>query len=323
MRSAVISFTDSGDKIAAIIANGIENTDIYSNRDYPGGVKSIMGAIYEKYGGIVFVCAVGIAVRLTAPYIKDKTCDPAVVVVDDMGRYAISLLSGHMGGANDFAQKIAGLIGAQAIITTASEGRGVESVDMFAKRCNLAIESMEDAKKITAIMVNGGVLRVVSEIREKINYNNISETGYEGCLCITSRETVSCRKPCCILRPKNLVVGVGCRRGKTRHEILNAIYTVFGSNNLSIKCIDSISSIDVKKDEEGLIQACKHLGCSFHTFSKEEIKSVQARFVKSPFVEDAVGVACVCEPCAYLAGGEIIVSKTPVDGITVAVGRKA
>lgn len=322
MKCAVISFTDSGEKIARDIEKGIPNTDLYNPKAYPGGIKALMGMIARKYDRIVFVCAVGIAVRLVAPYIRHKTQDPAVVVVDDMGRYATSLLSGHIGGANDFAKEIAKVLGAQPIITTASEGRGIESVDMFAKRCNLVIESMEDAKSITVLMVNGGVLRVVSEIQAMINYPRISETDYEGCLYITSQKSVSCDKPYCILRPKNLTVGVGCKKGKTRDEILKAIYHVFESNNLSIKSIDSISSIDIKKDEQGLIDACDYLGCRFYTFSKEQIRAVQYRFPGSSFVEDTVGVTCVCEPCAYLTSGEVIVGKTLLDGVTVSVGRK-
>ncbi|HHW28006.1 MAG TPA: cobalt-precorrin 5A hydrolase [Syntrophomonadaceae bacterium] len=322
MKCAVISFTDAGERMAKTISQRIPNTDIYSNKEYPAGVKYEIGAIFEEYNRIVFVCAVGIAVRLIAPYIKDKTRDPAVVVVDDLGRYAISLLSGHLGGANDLAREIAEAIGAPAVITTASEGRGIEAVDMFAQRCGLVIENMEDAKTITSIMVNGGTLRVISEINQQINYPRISDTGYDGCLFITSRTAISCDQPYCVLRPKNLTVGVGCRKGKSKDDILNAIYTVFKENDLSIKSIDCLASIDLKKEEQGLIQACEELGCDFKTFTKEQINSVQQSFAGSPFVKGAVGVGCVCEPCAYLASGEIIVGKRSLDGVTVSVGRK-
>jgi len=322
MKCAVISFTDAGERMAKTISQRIPKKDIYSNKEYPAGVKYEIGAIFEEYNRIVFVCAVGIAVRLIAPYIKDKTRDPAVVVVDDLGRYAISLLSGHLGGANDLAREIAEAIGAPAVITTASEGRGIEAVDMFAQRCGLVIENMEDAKTITSIMVNGGTLRVISEINQQINYPRISDTGYDGCLFITSRTAISCDQPYCVLRPKNLTVGVGCRKGKSKDDILNAIYTVFKENDLSIKSIDCLASIDLKKEEQGLIQACEELGCDFKTFTKEQINSVQQSFAGSPFVKGAVGVGCVCEPCTYLASVEIIVGKRSLDGVTVSVGRK-
>ncbi|MDI6617068.1 MAG: cobalt-precorrin 5A hydrolase [Clostridiales bacterium] len=320
MKIAVISFTDAASGIAGRICSAMEGSDMYDNRNCHGGVKSKIGSIFKSYDGIVFVCAVGIAVRMIATYIRDKTKDPAVVVVDDMGRFAISLLSGHIGGANDLTREISALIGAQAVITTASDSRGIESVDMFAKRCGFFIENMEDAKKITSIMVNGGTIRFVSETGDRINYRNISDADFEGSIYVTSKEEDIAR-PCCILRPKDLAVGVGCKRGKTRNDILNAIYQVFKDNNLSVKSIKAIASIDLKKDEKGIIEACKYLGCSFIIFSAEDIKRVQDRFKKSAFVESKVGVTSVCEPCAFLAGGDIIVGKTCMDGVTVAVGR--
>lgn len=321
MKTAVISFTDAASVIADRICSKIENTDIYNNKDHHVRIKAAMASIFESYDRIIFVCASGIAVRMIAPYIKDKTKDPAVVVVDDMGKFAISLLSGHIGGANELTFEIAMMIGAQPVITTASDGRGIESVDMFAKRCSLLIEDMEEAKKLTSIMVNGGTIGFISETEDKINYKNISETNLEGCIYVTSKENIDCAYHCCILRPRNLIVGVGCRRGKTKDDILSAICHVFKSNNLSIKSIKTLASIDIKKDEKGIIETCKYLDCSFTTFSKEAIKSVQDKFEKSAFVESKVEVTSVCEPSAYLAGGDIVVGKTCLNGVTVAVGR--
>ncbi|HBM75682.1 MAG TPA: cobalt-precorrin 5A hydrolase [Clostridiaceae bacterium] len=321
MNIAVISFTDAASTIAARICSKMKNADMYDNRSCCRGVKSKIGSIFKTYDGIVFVCAAGIAVRMIAPYISDKRKDPAVVVVDDMGRFAISLLSGHIGGANDLARKISALIGAQAVITTASDSRGIESVDMFAKRCDLYIENMEDVKKITSIMVNKGAIRFITETSDIINYHNISDADFEGSIYVTSKGKEDFIRPCCILRPKNLMVGIGCKRGKIRDDILNAIYKVFKDNNLSIKSINAIASIDLKKDEKGIIETCKYLNCSFIVFSANDIKRVQDRFKKSAFVESKVGVTSVCEPCAYLAGGDIIVGKTCIDGVTVAVGR--
>ncbi len=321
MRTAVISFTDAAAVIAGRICSGTEGAEPYDNRNYSGGVKARMGEIFVTYDRIVFVCAVGIAVRLIAPYIADKTSDPAVVAVDDMGRFAISLLSGHIGGANGLALEISSLIGAQPVITTASDGRGIESVDMFAKRCGLAIENMGDAKTLTAIMVNGGAIGFVSETGDRIRYPNISDAGYEGCIYVTSKTSGSYREPRCILRPKNLIVGVGCRKGKSKAEIVNDIGRVFKDNALSIRSIKAITSIDLKRDETGIIEASEYFDCGFIIFSRDEVKGIQDRFAKSAFVESKVGVTSVCEPCVCLAGGEIIVGKTSMDGVTVAVGR--
>lgn len=322
MKCACIAYTKAGEAVAKRIKDGIGDVTIFKNSGYDGGIKSIMGYIFESYGRIVFVCAAGIAVRMTAPYLKDKTKDPAVVVVDDMGRYAISLLSGHIGGANELAGEVAGILGAEAVITTASDIRSIESVDMFAKRYGLEIENMKDVKDITAIMVNGGAINFVSEIKASINYGNISESEYEGCILITSKEKVQCSKLFCILRPKNLNIGLGCRRGKSKEEILKAVQEVFKANNLSIKSVKSVSSIDIKKNETGIIEACEALACRFNIFSAKDIRPVEDRFDKSPFVESVVGVSSVAEPCACLAGGKLIVKRTAYDGVTVAVARE-
>lgn len=321
MKIAIICFSDLGEKIAEKIALNIESPKIYSSRQIDN-LKSLIGEIFENYTHIIFVGAVGIAVRLIAPYIKDKTIDPAIIAVDDMGRYAISILSGHIGGANEFTVRISEILGAKAIITTASDSRGIESVDMFAKRCNLTIEDMSVAKTITSIIVNNGRIRFISENHEKINYPNVFENDYEGCIYVTSKENVEISKPCCILRPHNLIVGIGCRRGKSKDEILNAIGIVFKQHNLSMKSIHSICSVDLKEDENGIIESCQYLNCKFTTYSKEEIQSVQNKFEKSSFVNSKIGVTSVCEPSVYLASGNIIVGKTVFNGITVSVGRK-
>ena len=144
MKIACLYFTSSGETIAKrIVKSSDYEVHIYSKENY----KSNLNDIFEHYNGIVFISSTGIAVRISAPFIKNKQIDPAIVVVDDLGRYSISLLSGHIGGANELAKNIAGYLNNQVIITTASDGRGIEAIDMFAKRNNLFIESFEDAKK--------------------------------------------------------------------------------------------------------------------------------------------------------------------------------
>lgn len=322
MKTAIIVFTNRGERLSQDICKDLDGAYIFINKNVSGGIKSVLQKIFISYDNIIFISAVGIAVRMLAPYIKSKTEDPAVVVMDDMGKYAVSLLSGHIGGANSLAKKLEKITGAEAIITTASDGRNIEAVDMFAKRLNLHIEDMKMAKKITAIMVNGGNIYYESEIKASIGYDNINNKNYEGAIYVTSLKNISCDKPVCILVPKNLVVGIGCKRGKSKMEILNALEKVFKENNLNIRSICGIASIDIKKNEMGIVELSKQLNCPFFTFSKEDICKVQHMFTSSDFVKSKVGVTSVCEPCAYLAGGELIVKKSIVNGITIAVGRK-
>jgi len=318
MKIACIAFTASGKAIAEKIKCSSDNEiQIFSKDNYKINLDNIFG----QYAGIIFISSTGIAIRISAPYIKSKLVDPAIVVVDDLGRYAISLLSGHIGGANELAMSIAENINCQAIITTASDGRGIEAVDMFAKRNNLVIESMEDAKKITAMMLDGEAIRLQSEIEAKIGYSNIVDNQEGGAIFVLSKLHINYDKPSCILRPKNITVGLGCRRGKTMDEILSALRAVFSKNNLSIKCIKQIATVDVKQDEQGIIEACRYLKCEMVIISREDIKVVQDKFNKSAFVNSTIGVTSVCEPCAYIAGGEIIVPKDAINGITIAISK--
>jgi cobalt-precorrin 5A hydrolase len=287
--------------------------------------------VFAACDGLVFIASTGIAVRLCAPLLRDKTRDPAVVVVDDLGRYAISLLSGHLGGANALAANIADIIGAQPIITTASDGRGFEAVDLLAQRYNLAIDDLDEVKTITALMVAEQPIALVSDIPVTWHYPHRVEGDAAGWVYISSLAALPREQPSCLLRPRTLHVGVGCRRGTPAAAILAAIRAVFEAHNLAIESIAALASIDIKHDEGGLIEAAASLGLELRLYSKAEIQRVcdaakmadgaAAQFAVSPFVQATLGVPGVCEPCACLSGGELIVKKTCRKAVTVAVAR--
>lgn len=319
MKLACIAFSEAGLEIAERISReSCYETIIYDKHDY----KAQLPDIFKTYKHIIFISSVGIAVRLSAPYLFHKSCDPAVAVVDDLGRFSISLVSGHLGGANELAMKLSQVLGCLPVITTASDGRGFEAVDMFAAANGLHIESLEAAKKVTAMMLEGRKVKLDSELRLVLKYNYLAETGYEAAVIVSSKESISSDKPCCILRPKNINIGIGCRRGKTKGEILRAIEEVLESNDISRKCIKSLATVDIKADEQGIIDACQALGCSLRVYDREDIAKVEKLFTQSDFVKSVTGVASVCEPCACLAGGQLIVNKTVINGITVAVARE-
>ncbi|AFS79467.1 cobalamin biosynthesis protein CbiG [Gottschalkia acidurici 9a] len=362
MRIACISFTSSGKEISKRIKYGLtcrvqdkeamlsktEKNFHYRNEyvvteidknTFSDKLSNHMEDIFRNHDGLIFISSTGIALRLIAPYIESKVKDPAVIVVDDMGKYSISLLSGHIRGANDLTLQISSILENQPIITTASDGRGIDAVDTFAKRYNLEIESMEDAKKLTSLMVEGENIKLISELVDvelrydnviKINKHSISSTlsDVKGIIVISSLDNIKDyiksedkHKPICLLRPKNINIGIGCRRGKSKREILGAIMELFKENNLCLKSINKIGTIDVKKDEEGIIETSKELNCSMEVFTKKDIEKVQNKFNRSKFVESKVGVTSVCEPCAYLLGSEMIISKKIFNGITIAVSR--
>lgn len=319
MKLACIAFTTAGLGIADRIKSAAcFDVDIFDKYGY----KEQLDSIFSQYKHIVFISSVGIAVRLSAPFLIHKTIDPAIVAVDDLGRFSISLVSGHSGGANELALRLSEILECRPVITTASDGRGVEAIDMFAKTNELFMESLEAAKKITAMMVENKKIKLESEIKLKLGYENMSDSDYEAVVIVSSRQRVSSEKPYCILRPRNINIGIGCRRGKIREDILKAIDEVFDRYDISKRSIKSVGTVDIKSDETGIIEACKELGCKMTVFDRDSIGKVQKLFAASDFVKSKIGVSSVCEPCAYLLGGTLIVPKTGMNGITIAVSKE-
>ncbi len=323
MRIACFTFTRSGEILACNLKEKSPvDIDIYNREHYGKNLRAFCGKAFEEYDALVFFSAIGIAVRMIAPYIRDKKQDPAVVVIDDLGRYAVSLLSGHIGGANELAEHIADIIHALPVITTASDGRNFEAVDVFALRNDYVIENMEDARKITALMVDNRKIEFLSELNAKIRYHNIVEEKGEGRIIVSSRLSTADNKPCVVLRPKTLHIGIGCKKDVPGSIIVGFIEKTLQENNYSSLSIGSIGTIEAKKKEEGIMEACTHFGCRMRVFSAREIEGVQHLFRGSDFVEAALGVRAVAEPCAYLCGKNIIISRIAEAGVTIAVSKE-
>ena len=165
MKIAVIAVTENGYKLASQIREKLPDPEIFIYQKYAvSGEKSyekigeLTDRIWNKYDAIVFISACGIAVRAIAPFVRSKLTDPAIIAADDSGHFAVSLLSGHLGGANELAEKIGGIIGAVPVITTATDNSGRFSPDLFAKANDLAIENMEAAKLVAAASLRGEVI---------------------------------------------------------------------------------------------------------------------------------------------------------------------
>lgn len=319
MKLCCIAFTEEGLRIAGKIEKSAKYETIVLDKN---SYKSKLSEVFQDYDGIVFISSTGIAVRLSAPFLQSKASDPAIVVIDDLGRYSISLVSGHLGGANQLAEELGELLGCQPIVTTASDGRNLEAVDLFAKRKGLYIENLEDAKRLTAMMLEMRPLLLDSEIPMELGYQHLSKTAYEGVILVSSKASAGSPLPHCILRPKNITVGIGCRRGKSKEEILRAIEKVCSDNDISMRSIKTLATVDVKQEEAGILEACRELGCELAIFSREQLKEVEHLYTASSFVKSQIGVSSVCEPCACLAGGQLIVPKTALEGITIAMAKE-
>lgn len=333
MKIACLSFSEKGGLLGKKITGleGEHSIIHIENSKYNGGIKEFLKDNWSNFQAFIFISATGIAVRMINPYIRNKAEDPAVVVVDDYGKYSISLLSGHLGGANEIALWLSKEIESIPVITTASDSRNIESIDMFAKKNNYRMDDMKSITEITAMMVNDKKIGFYSEDKNIIKYNNLIiienlksiDQSLNGIIIVSTKDELEIPNiPNTILRPRNINIGIGCRKGIGKDIILEAIEIALKFKKLSPQSINSMGTIEVKKDERGIIEAAKHLNCPLKIFTIEEIEKVDYKFEKSQFVKDTIGVYSVSEPSAYLLGGELIVNKLRHKGVTISISKE-
>ena len=324
-RAAILYFTERGEATANRIEEAIRSDyeiSIYRPR---GGEKQYVEPLFPVVDALIFVGACGIAVRAIAPFVKNKLTDPGVIVVDELGLQAISLLSGHIGGANELTRRIAASIGAIPVITTATDINHRFTADEWAKNNGLAIASMQAAKRFAAEILRRDV-PVYSDFPVEGKLTGGLFRGDQGKIGLV----VACRKKevfddPLVLIPKILHLGIGCRRGTPKEKIRAAVLKVVEEHGIYIKAIADVSSIDVKSDEEGLLNFCGGWKLPVHFYSAEELLAVSGEFSASEFVRSTVGVDNVCERAAMRSAGEnakLIVKKTCQDGVTVAVAQE-
>ena len=291
-----------------------------------GRLSEWMAEAVQDADAFVFVGAAGIAIRAIAPYVADKTKDPALVVVDEKGQFVIPLLSGHIGGANELAVRIANELGAQPVLTTATDVRGLFAVDVFAKKNDFWISDMKQAKLISARLVRGEKVGFYSDLPlegELPAELDSAEESASSCGIAISAYEKQIFEDQLLLVPSCLTVGIGCKRGTAKEKILETVQEVFAKEGLSLRAICRIASIDLKKDEAGLIGTAQEFDVPFETFSAEELAAVEGDFSESSFVKGVTGVDNVCERAAVLgSAGNLIVRKVAKDGVTVAVAME-
>ncbi|HBV68652.1 MAG TPA: cobalamin biosynthesis protein CbiG [Clostridiales bacterium] len=277
---------------------------------------------FKKKDCIIFIGATGIAVRAIAPFVKSKKTDPAVICMDEKGINVISLLSGHIGGANKLTLEIAEAVGGNPIITTATNINGKFAIDEWAHDHNLHITSLKRARDIAAhILENNKIgfysdFNVCGSLPEEVDLN---EKGIGFCVSLDSN--ISPFDNTLNLIPKIVSVGVGCRRGASFDAIYNAVKTVLSDCGISPLAIKSINSIELKKDEAGLIKAAEALEVPFNTYKEEKLNSIDGEFSHSEFVKFTAGVDTVCERAAVMGSKsmKLHIKKTVINSVTVAV----
>ena len=276
------------------------------------------GPVFQWADVMIFVSSCGIAVRAVAPHVRDKAADPAVVAIDETARFVVSLLSGHIGGANRWASELAAHLEALPVVTTATDVNNRFAVDAWAAERGLHLGSRAAAKAVSAAILEGPVpLRSDFPIVGDLPPGVISgERGPVG-ICVSWRQGgpfgVSLA-----LSPKVVRLGIGCRRGTAREVIREAVSSVLEAHSVCPQAVKCVCSIDLKRDEPGLLAFCREQGWPAVFYAAGELAAVEGDFTPSAFVRSVTGVDNVCERAALLGAEKLILRKTARNGVTVA-----
>lgn len=348
MRLSVISFTGQGIGLSKQIASGVEEkveiqlfTKCRAFSGEAGGrdtavqfveeaLQTWAGRQMEEKNVLLFIGACGIAVRAVAPHLRDKLHDSPVLVMDEKGRYVIPLLSGHVGGANEIAVFLGKKLGAEPVITTATDINGTFAVDLFAKKNGLFIADKEGIARVSAKALMGERITMAIETGhgpdteppvdvEIVSYPPVGRVD----VVVTSKKREF--DTALVLRAREYVIGLGCKKGKAEEEIAGFISNKLGELDMEFTQIYALASVEQKRQEAGILAWCRRAGVPFLTYSAKELREIAGDFCSSAFVEAQVGVDNVCERAAIRAcgaGGRMIAGKDAKEGMTIAVAKR-
>ncbi len=312
-RTAVVYLTKSGEALADKVSVYFNDVKIFNSSF---SIGQIFQGHYSNFQNIVLIMAVGIAVRKIAPFIYSKSEDPAVVVIDEKGKFVISLLSGHLGGANELARFIASKLSATPVITTATDINKKFAIDLLPRHTGWVIENPHLIKVVNSAILNNEKVAInvpCSFLKRFVSRKFLSIFNFipdvmsvvnadcKGKVVVSDSLNVSEDLGVLIFRPKNVYIGVGCNRGISLPEVEGTIFDVIKSFDINFKCVKSMSSIDIKRDEPALLQFCSKFMIDFICYTKDELNSVNDKFDKSDYLIKNLGVKGVCEPAAILS----------------------
>lgn len=325
----IIAFTKAGCALAKKLADGLGlgsgsvcGPARFADElgiDAYGSLDAWTQAHFTTDDALIFVGASGIAVRAIAPHVRDKFSDPAVVSVDEAGRFVVPLLSGHVGGANELARDIAVITGGQAAVSTATDVNGLFAVDEWAARHGFAILERSIAKEISAALLDGRPVGFRSDFELDEKPSGVTEGAADIGFVVSLDDSAMPFPRTLHLVPRVATVGVGCRKGTDPSVLEQAVADALAEANVSAKAVTAIASIDVKKDELAILELASKMGWSPVFYTADELATVPGEFSSSDFVKRTVGVDNVCERAACASGGELVLGKQAGGGITVAI----
>lgn len=375
----IVSFTDEGRRTENLLKAKLP-CEIWISRQKDETLPDFVRDAFFKRLPLVFVSAAGIAVRAVAPFVRDKLFDSPVLVIDERGEFVIPVLSGHFGGANEIAKKIAEKLSAIPVITTATDVEQKFAVDVFARKNQLKILNRNAIKKVSSkilkdeklslwvnpkIKVGEDLKKNTPEDLSVIELDKIAKNAQFPDIVIDFEQNLGQARLAAdtlFLSPKTLCVGIGCKKGKSFEELKDFLFAAldnafchselfsasvnknividnadfsktheFAARNNIISNIASISSIDIKKNEIGLLTLAQFLNVPFLTFSAEELQNAKGNFSESDFVKQITGVSNVCERAAVLSSlssgeksssAKLLLKKVSSNGMTIAVAEK-
>lgn len=328
----VICFTEKGSIVAKRIKDELKDDKVAcfmkSKRAKPcsedikllpedEGIDGLVERCFQSEDAIIFVGAMGIAVRKIAPFVISKAEDPAVIVMDELSRNVIPILSGHIGGANELSIKLSKLFDANPVITTATDINESFAVDTWAKNKRITIKNTSAIKNVSAKVLNEEELKI--GIVPDIIFTEDKRALYEKC---DDPEILK-------LKVKRYMIGVGCKRDKDPSEFSEFIDRWLDRLLISIDDVASIASVDIKKDEVCIDEWARKHDIPFVIFTADELKKAEGDFTSSDFVCEKLGVDNVCERAAVCSGmfydgiyGKLILKKIAENGMTLAVAMR-
>ncbi|WP_418565967.1 cobalt-precorrin 5A hydrolase [Peptacetobacter sp.] len=349
IRIAIIAITEKGKNTAEKIASELENVDVFFQKR---GIKELTGELFNKYECIIFVSACGIAVRCISPFLKSKFEDPAVLVVDDNGNNVISLLSGHIGGANEITLKIADVLNANPVITTSTDTNKKGALDVIVSKIGGYVENLrESAKLVNSYLVDDKRVGIYFDSDYESEKDSLNLSGFElidekteidAIAKLDALVSVTDKLRCWVdeiiynikkdneekedliyikLVPRRIALGMGCRKNTETEKMIEEFSIFSALNNIHPAAIVNTGSLIIKKDEKCMIDLSKALCAEFNLFDVDEICTCDYMFDKSEFVKKNTGVYSVAQPSAYLLSGNVISDKYKNNGTTFAFGR--